>query len=55
MYKLSDMSKLILYAADFNYLIRWFIVTYILFHISVANSHAKPAYECELLVVRWHY
>ena len=45
----------ILYAADFNYLIRWVIVTYILFNISVANSHATSAYECELLAVRWHY
>ena len=45
----------ILYAADLNYLIRWVIVTYILLDISVVNSHAKSAYECELLAVTWHY
>ena len=38
-------------AADFNYLIRWVIVTY----ISVVNSHATSAYECELLAVALHY
>ena len=42
---------IILYAADFNYLIRWIIVTYILLNISIANSHATSAYECELLAV----
>ena len=40
---------IILYAADFNYLIRWIIV--ILLNISIANSHATSAYECELLAV----
>ena len=44
-----------LYAADFNYLIRWVIITYILLDISVVNSHATSAYECELLAVTWHY
>ena len=48
-------SLYILYAADFNYLIRWVIVTYILLDISVVNSHATLAYECELLAVTWHY
>ena len=40
-------SFLILYAADFNYLIRWVMVrpTYILLNISVANSHATSAHE----------
>ena len=28
---------------------------YILLDISVVNSHATSAYECELLVVTWHY
>ena len=46
---------IILYAADFNYLIRWVIVNYILLTISIANSHATSAYECELLAVTWHY
>ena len=45
----------ILYAADFNYLIRWVIVTYILLDISVVSSHDTSAYECELLAVTWHY
>ena len=45
----------ILYAADFNYLIWWVNVTYILLDISVVNSHATSAYECELLAVTWHY
>ncbi len=27
----------------------------ILLDISVVNSHATPAYECELLAVTWHY
>ena len=45
----------ILYAADFNYLIRWVIVTYILLDISVVNSHATSAYDCELLAVTMHY
>ena len=45
----------ILYTADLNYLIRWVIVTYILLDISVVNSHATLAYECELLAVTWHY
>ena len=48
-------SLYILYAADFNYLIRWVIVTYILLDISVVNSHATSAYKCELLAVTWHY
>ena len=38
-----------------QYLIRWVIVTYILLDISVVNSHATSAYECELLAVTWHY
>ena len=37
-------SLYILYTADFNYLIRWVIVTYILLDISVVNSHATSAY-----------
>ena len=45
----------ILYAADFNYLIRWVIVTYILLDISVVNSHATSAYKCELLAFTSHY
>ena len=48
-------SLYILYTADFNYLIWWVIVTYILLDISVVNSHTTPAYECELLAVTWHY
>ena len=44
-----------LYAADFKYIIQWVIVTYILLDISVVNSHATSAYECELLAVTWHY
>ena len=44
-----------LYAADFNYLIRWVIVTDVLLDIRVVNSHATLAYECELLAVTWHY
>ena len=48
-------SLYILYAADFNYLIQWVIVTYILLDISVVNSHATSADECELLAVTWHY
>ena len=48
-------SLYILYAADFNYLIRWVIVTYILLNISIANSHATSAYECELLAVTGDY
>ena len=44
-----------LYMADSNYLIRWVIVTYILLYISVVNSHATSAYECELLAATWHY
>ena len=54
-YRLVQPSLYILYAADFNYLIRWVIVTYILLDISVVNSHATSAYECELLAVTWHY
>ena len=34
-------SLCILYAADFNYLIRWVIVTYILLDISVVNWHTN--------------
>ena len=48
-------SLYILYAVDFNYIIRWVIVTYILLDINVVNSHATSAYECELLAVTWHY
>ena len=48
-------SLYILYSADFNYLIRWVIVTYIPLDISVVNSHATSAYECELLAITWHY
>ena len=48
-------SLYILYTADFNDLIRWVIVTYILLDISVVNSHATSAYECEFLAVTWHY
>ena len=48
-------SLYILYTSNFNYLIRWVIVTYILLDISVVNSHATSAYECEMLVVTWHY
>ena len=48
-------SLYILYAAHFNYLIRWVIVTDILLDISEVNSHATAAYECELLAVTWHY
>ena len=44
-------SLYILYTADFNYLIRWVIITYILLDISVVNSHATSAYGCELLAV----
>ena len=44
-------SLYILYAADFNYLIRWVIVTYLLLDIRVVNSHATSAYACELLAV----
>ena len=43
------------FPADFNYLIRCVIVTYVLLGISVVNSHATSAYECELLAVTWHY
>ena len=47
-------SLYILYTADFNYLIRWVIVNYILLdHIIVVNSHVTSA--CELLAVTWHY
>ena len=45
-------SLYILYAADFNYLIRWVIVTYILLDISVVAWHATSAYKCELLAER---
>ena len=31
------------------------MATYMLLNISVANSHATSAYECELLIVTWHY
>ena len=27
----------------------------VLLNISVANSHATPAYECESFAVTWHY
>ena len=49
------LSLYILYTADFNYLILWVIVTYMLLDISIVNSHATSAYECELLAVTWHY
>ena len=52
---LSSYCAAILYTADFNYLIRWVIVTYVLLDISVVNSHATSVYECELLAVTWHY
>ena len=32
-----------------------YIVTYVMLDISVVNSHATSAYECELLAVTWHY
>ena len=48
-------SLYILYAADFNYLIWWVIVTYLLLDISIVNSHATSAYECELLAITWHH
>ena len=48
-------SLYILYAKDFNYLIRWVIITYILLDISVVNLHATSAYEGGLLAVTWHY
>ena len=53
----SAPSLYILYAADFNYVIRWVIVIYIylLLDISVGNSHATSAYECELIAITWHY
>ena len=44
-------SLYILYAVDFNHLSQWVTVTYILLDISVVNSHATSAYECELLAV----
>ena len=44
-----------MFAAIFNCLIQWVVVTYVLLNISVANSHATSAYECELLFVTWHY
>ena len=48
-------SLYILYVADFNYLIRWVIVTYILLDISAVNWHTTSAYKYELLAVTWHY
>ena len=48
-------SLYILFAADFNYLIRWVIVTSTLLSIRVVNSHATSAYECELFAFKWHY
>ena len=48
-------SFYILYTADLNYLIRLVRYLYILLDISVVNSHATSAYECELLAVTWHY
>ena len=44
-----------MFAADFNYLVRWVIVTSTLLSIRVVNSHATSAYECELLAFKWHY
>ena len=43
-------SLYILYAADFNYLIRWVIVTYILLDINVVNSHAtrRTTRQCSI-------
>ena len=50
-----EPSLYILFAADFNYLIRWVIVTSTLLSIIIVNSHATSAYECELLAFKWHY
>ena len=50
-----EPSLYILFAADFNYLIRWVIVTSTLLSIRIVNSHATSAYECELLAFKWHY
>ena len=50
-----EPSLYILFAADFNYLIRCVIVTSTLLSIRVVNSHATSAYECELLAFKWHY
>ena len=50
-----EPSLYIMFAADFNYLIRWVIVTSTLLSIIIVNSHATSAYECELLVFKWHY
>ena len=50
-----EPSLYIMFAADFNYLIRWVIVTSTLLSIIIVNSHATSAYECELLAFKWHY
>ena len=47
-----EPSLYILFAADFNYLIRWVIVTSTLLSIIIVNSHATSAYECELLAFK---
>ena len=52
--RLLNSSIYILYAVIFNCLIRWVMVIYMLVIISVANSHATPAYEYELLMVTWY-
>ena len=31
------------------------MATYVLLNISVVSSHATSTYECELLIVTWHY
>ena len=46
-------SLYILFAADFNYLIRWVIVTSTLLSIRVVNSHATSAYEYELFAFKY--
>ena len=51
-----EPSLYILFAADFNYIIRLVIVTStLLLSIRIVNSHATSAYECELLAFKWHY
>ena len=49
-------SLYILYAADAKSNPVGYSYLYILLlDISVVNSHATSAYECELLAVTWHY
>ena len=50
-----EPSLYILFAADFNSLIRWVIVNSTLLSIRIVNSHATSAYECELLAFKWLY